>query len=194
MEKERFRQAGLKLEYATLAWNLISFIPMIMLSQAQNSLSLFGFGIDSLIEVLASVVVIWQLKAVSKHNEQLAIKIIGVSFLLLSTYLIVQTFFGLHRQLAPQPSLITIFWLILTALVMFALAAGKQHFGRLLENPVLIAESKVTVIDGLLAVSVLTGLLFIKYLGWSWMDMASTVIIALYGFREAFHSFKSKAK
>jgi len=183
---------GIKLEYATLVWNVISCIPLIIFSRQQNSLALFGFGIDSVIEILASVIVIWQLKAAyNKRDEELAIKCIGVSFILLSVYIIIQAWLNFTSSSIPKPTIISIIWLMITALVMFSLANGKNRIGKKINNPVLLAESKVTVIDGLLAVSVLIGLVFVKYFGWKWMDTISSFVIVFYGMKEAIHAFKS---
>jgi divalent metal cation (Fe/Co/Zn/Cd) transporter len=68
---------------------------------------------------------------------------------------------------------------------MFALAAGKKHTGRQLANPVLIAEGRVTVIDGLLAVAVLLGLVLNAVLGWWWADPAAGLVIVYYAITEA---------
>ena len=67
---------------------------------------------------------------------------------------------------------------------MFALAYGKRRTGRALGNPVLIAESRVTVIDGLLAVAVLLGLV-LNALGWWWADPAAGLVIVYYAVKEA---------
>jgi divalent metal cation (Fe/Co/Zn/Cd) transporter len=72
-----------------------------------------------------------------------------------------------------------------TAAAMFALAHGKSRTGRLLDNPVLTAEARVTVIDGLLAVAVLLGLTLNAALGWWWADPVAGLVIVYYAVREA---------
>jgi multisubunit Na+/H+ antiporter MnhG subunit len=116
-----------KLEYDTLGWNVVSCVPLIIFSRQQHSLALFGFGVDSVIEILASVIVIWQLKAAyNKRHEQLAVKCIGVSFILLSVYIIIQAWLNLTGSFSPKPTIVSIIWLLVTALVMFSLANGKK--------------------------------------------------------------------
>jgi divalent metal cation (Fe/Co/Zn/Cd) transporter len=76
---------------------------------------------------------------------------------------------------------------------MFALAAGKTRTGRALDNPVLTAEGRVTVIDGLLACAVLLGLLLNAAAGWWWADPAAGLVIVYYALREARHTLTPSA-
>ena len=78
-----------------------------------------------------------------------------------------------------------IVWTAVTALAMFALAAGKRRTGRQLGNQVLTTESRVTVIDGLLATAVLVGLVLNATLNWWWADSAAGLVIIYYALREA---------
>lgn len=80
-----------------------------------------------------------------------------------------------------------IVWTAVTAGVMFALAAGKARTGRALANPVLVAESRVTVVDGVLALAVLSGLLLTAVLDWWWADALAGLVIVGYAVREAVH-------
>jgi len=72
----------------------------------------------------------------------------------------------------------------MTAVVMFALAAGKARVGRALDNPVLQTESRVTLVDALLATAVLTGLALNAALGWWWADPIAGYVILFYGLKE----------
>lgn len=181
---------GLFLEYVTLGWNIIGCVIVIFLALKASSLSLFGFGIDSVIEIGASVVVIWQLKLINKDKEVFATKLIGVAFVLLSIYITAQAILAFIHKSHSLPSSFGMLWLLVTAIVMLSLAYGKKKIGTVLQNPVLLAEAKVTVIDGMLAVSVLVGLLLNVYLGWWWADILASLIIVFYGIREAVHVFK----
>jgi divalent metal cation (Fe/Co/Zn/Cd) transporter len=151
---------------------------------AAKSVALAGFGIDSLIEIFASLIVVWQLKAINKAKEQLAGRLIGLAFLLLAAYLAIQSVIVLVARFHPKTSPIGIAWLVLTAVAMFLLAYGKGRTGEALGNPVLQKESKVTVVDGLLAVAVLAGLVLDAALGWWWADPLAALVIVFYGLRE----------
>ncbi|MFX8562008.1 cation transporter, partial [Acinetobacter baumannii] len=83
-----------------------------------------------------------------------------------------------------------IIWTAVTAAVMFALAAGKSAVGRRIGNEVVVTEGRVTLIDGILAASVLAGLLLDAVLGWWWTDAVVGVVIVFYAVREAVHIFR----
>ena len=148
---------GRQLEVATLSWNVVGVVVLAFAAVAARSVALAGFGIDSLIEIGASTVVLWELADVAQSRQRRALRMIGGAFLALAVYLAVPSTFVLVNGNRPHHSPVGIAWTAVTALVMFALAAGKSHIGRALGNPVLTAEARVTMIDGILAVGVLVG-------------------------------------
>ncbi len=84
----------------------------------------------------------------------------------------------------PGHSVAGIIWTAVTAVLMFALAAGKARTGRALDNPVLRTEGRVTTIDGILAVAVLAGLILNAALGWWQADPAAGYVLVYYAARE----------
>jgi len=186
---ERLRRRGLWLEYTTLGWNVVGSALVLVAAVLARSVALAGFGLDSLIEIVASLVVVWQLREMNAaERERRAMRIIGTAFLLLAAYVAGQSTYVLVAQSHPHRSLLGIVWLGLTAVAMFALAAGKRETGRALGNRVLQTEAQVTAIDGLLATAVLAGLIVNAALGWWWADPAAAFVIVYYGLREGSHA------
>ena len=184
-------QRGLRLEYATLAWNVVG-VPILFASAAvAGSAALVAFALDSTIEIFASTVVIWELNG-DPHPDRTrkATRLIGLAFLALAAYLLVQAAVTIAIGHRPDQSPVGMVWIGATALVMFTLAAGKRSTGTALGNPVLLTEAKVTVIDGLLAVSVLAGLALNAAAGWWWADTAASLVIVVYGLREGIHALR----
>ena len=177
-------QRGLRLEYATLAWNVVGSVLVLVAAVAARSVALAGFGLDSLIEIVASAVVVWQLKGTDKRRERMALRVIGVAFVLLALYIATQSLYVLAVGFRPHHSQLGIVWLALTAIAMFTLAYGKSVTGGALGNRVLQTEARVTVIDGVLAVSILVGLVLNAWLGWWWADPLAAFVIVYYGLRE----------
>jgi divalent metal cation (Fe/Co/Zn/Cd) transporter len=176
---------GLRLEYATLGWNVVEVGFLVYAAVAASSLALAGFALDSVIEIFASVVVVWQLRGdVDPERERRAERLIGIAFFGLAVYLIGQTLVTLALDVRPQSSPSGIAWLAATCVVMFCLAAAKARTGRELDSRVLQAEAKVTVVDGSLAAAVLLGLVLNTTLGWWWADIAGGVVVIAYGLRE----------
>ena len=123
-----------------------------------KSVALAGFGLDSLIEIGASTVVLWELAEVNASRQQRALRLIGIAFVGLAIYLGIQSTVVLVVGFHPHHSVVGIAWTASTALIMFALALGKAKTGTALGNPVLQAEGRITLIDGILATAVLVGL------------------------------------
>jgi divalent metal cation (Fe/Co/Zn/Cd) transporter len=183
--RRRLLRRGFALEYATLGWNLAGIVVLAITAVTARSVALAGFGLDSLIEIGASTVVIWELAGTGEARRRRALRLIGGAFALLAAYLAVQSTVVLVLRFHPGPSVGGIVWTALTALVMFALAAGKARTGAALGNPVLSAEGRVTFIDGLLAVAVLAGLGLNATLGWWWADPLAGYVLVYYAGREA---------
>jgi divalent metal cation (Fe/Co/Zn/Cd) transporter len=175
---------GYALEYVTLTWNAAGIVVLAIAAVTAQSVALAGFGLDSLIEIGASTVVIWELSGTSAERQRRGLRLIGYAFAALAIYLLAQSTVVLAAGYHPQHSVLGIIWTAATAAVMFALAAGKVRTGRALENPVLRTEGRVTMIDGILASAVLVGLVLNAGLGWWWADPAAGYLLVFYAARE----------
>jgi len=164
---------GRQLEAATLTWNIIGIAILAVAALRAHSVALAGFGLDSLIEIGASTVVLWELSGTGQARQRKALRLITGAFLALAAYLTIQTAVVLATAHHPHHSPLGVAWTAATAIAMFALAYGKNHASQALRNPVLTTESRVTVIDGLLACAVLLGLLLNALLDWWWADPAA---------------------
>lgn len=180
----RLLRRGYVLESITLGWNVVGVLILAVAAVSARSVALAGFGLDSLIEIGASTVVLWELSGTGEARQRKALRLIGIAFMLLATYLAIQSLVVLLTRFAPHPSPVGIAWTGVTALVMFTLAAGKAHTGRALDNPVLLTEGRVTLIDGILATAVLVGLVLNATLGWWWADPLAAFVLVYYAFRE----------
>ena len=175
---------GFTLEYITLAWNVIGIVVLALAAISARSVALAGFGLDSLIEIGASTVVIWELSGTGEDRQRRGLRLIGYAFTALAIYLLIQSTVVLVTSYHPRHSVPGIIWTALTAVAMFALAAGKARTGQALGNPVLLTEGRVTAIDGILAVAVLLGLTLNAAAGWWWADPAAGYVLVYYAARE----------
>lgn len=184
---DRLLRRGRLLEWATLAWNVVGVVVLATLVAESGSVALAGFGADSLIEIGASAVVLWELADTGARRRRAALRLIGVAFALLTVYLGVQSTVALVAGHHATPTVGGVLWTALTAVVMFGLAAGKRSVGAALRNPVLQTEARVTVVDGFLAVAVLVGLVLDAAAGWWWADPLAGYVLAGYAAHEALH-------
>jgi divalent metal cation (Fe/Co/Zn/Cd) transporter len=190
---------GFWLEYLTLGWNVVGSAIVLVAAFSARSVALAGFGLDSLIEIFASVVVIWQLAAlrtaeeggastaahqVAQRREKVALRLIGLAFFGLAISVALQSLFTVLSQRHPLPSMIGLAWLAATLIAMLLLALGKRITGAQLGNPVLMTEARVTLIDAALAGAVLLGLALNALFGWWWADPLAGLIIVYYGAKE----------
>jgi divalent metal cation (Fe/Co/Zn/Cd) transporter len=176
---------GRRLEATTLGWNVAGLVALGVATVQAHSVALFGFGLDSVIEIGASTVVLWELADTARDRQRRALRLIGWAFVALAAYLVVQSTLVLAIGYRSHHSLLGIVWTALTAAVMFALAAGKAHTGAVLDNPVLQTEGRVTAIDAILACAVLAGLVLHSAFGWWWADPVAGYVLVFYALREA---------
>jgi divalent metal cation (Fe/Co/Zn/Cd) transporter len=190
-EPARLLRRGRILEGVTLAWNVAGIVVLAIASIAARSVALAGFGLDSLIEIGASTVVLWELAGTGADRQRRALRLIGAAFVALALYLAVQSAIVLATGYHARPSPLGITWTAVTAAAMFALAAGKGRTGRALGNPVLSTEGRVTLVDGILALAVLLGISLNAAAGWWWADPLAALVIVFYAAREAREIFGS---
>ncbi|WP_406482191.1 cation transporter [Streptomyces sp. NBC_01615] len=181
----RLLRRGFALEWTTLAWNVVGIVVLATAAIAAQSVALAGFGLDSLIEIGASTVVIWELSGTGEDRQRKAMRMIGIAFIALAAYLLVQSTWVLASGFHAHRSPVGTVWTAITAAVMFALAYGKARTGTALDNPVLKTEGRVTLIDGLLATAVLLGLVLNAAFGFWWADPLAGYVIVYYGIKEA---------
>ena len=162
-DRARLLRVGLLLEYVTLGWNVIGVVVLALAAIRAGSVALAGFGLDSLVEIGASIVVVWQLTGTAAERERTAMRLIGVAFMLLAVYIAVQSLYVVVRGDQPAVSLAGIVWTAVTCVAMLALAYGKTRVGAALDNPVLRTEGRVTLVDAYLAGAVLVGLVSTRY-------------------------------
>jgi divalent metal cation (Fe/Co/Zn/Cd) transporter len=188
-ERRRLERLGSRLQWATIGWNTMEVFVTIGLGLAARSLALIAFGLDSLVEVFASLVIIWHLHpGAAGHQagrDRRALRLVGVAFAVLAIYLVVAGVRQLVSRGEPDSSPLGIAYLAVTALVMFGLAHWKRGVGRALESDPFGAEASMTFLDGCLATSILVALALNLVLGWWWADPAAALLIGAVAAREA---------
>jgi divalent metal cation (Fe/Co/Zn/Cd) transporter len=176
---------GLRLEYATLGWNVLGVVVLAAAAVGAGSVALAGFGLDSAIEIFASLVVVRELRGDDDPDrERIALRRIGGAFVALSVYVTVQAVVVFATGPHPDSSPLGIAWTAATAVVMLALATGKAVTGKRLGHAVLRTEARVTLVDAALATAVLTGLALNAAAGWWWADPIAGLVVVGYGIRE----------
>jgi hypothetical protein len=175
-----------------LGWNVVGVVVLAWSAISARSVALAGFGLDSLIEIGASVVVVWELTGTGESRQRRALRLIGSGFALLALYLFIQGVAVLLARHHAGHSIPGIMWTALTAVAMFLLAFGKARTGAALDNVVLRTEGRVTLVDGILATSVLAGLALNAVLNWWWADPLAGFVLVYYAGRECAGIFRQR--
>ena len=116
---------GFALEYLTLGWNMAGIVVLAIAAISARSVALAGFGLDSLIEIGASTVVIWELSGTGAERQRRGLRLIGHAFAALAIYLLVQSSVVLASGYHSRHSVPGIAWTAVTAAVMCLLAARQ---------------------------------------------------------------------
>ena len=117
-ERGRLLRRGRRLEATTLGWNVAGIVALAIATVQARSVALFGFGLDSLIEIGASTVVLWELADTAHDRQARALRLIGWAFVALAAYLAVQSTVVLAVGYRSHHSLLRVIWTALTAAVM----------------------------------------------------------------------------
>jgi divalent metal cation (Fe/Co/Zn/Cd) transporter len=168
-----------RLELLTIAWNVVEVFVAVGLGIAAGSLALVAFGLDSLVEIFASGVVLWQLRGDGHARTRHAMLLVALAFFALAVVLFVGAVSTLATGHRADDSAWGVAYLGVTAVVMFTLAWRKWRLGAQLGNHPLEHEARITFLDGCLATGVLAALAFAIAFGWWWADPLAAAAVAV---------------
>jgi len=195
--QEALSRRARQLEYCTTGWNSLEAVVAISTGLASHSLALVAFGLDSCVEVVASIVVLWHLggepENIDPARSQRAMRLIAAAFGVLGTYLLADTIRSLITRSVSQPSGIGILFMAATVVVMLVLARAKRRTGLTLNSRPLIANASMTLIDGCLASGVLLALVADRLIGWWWADPLAAGLVGLIALNEARQNWTSQS-
>lgn len=185
--RELLVRRGNRLTWATLGYNSLEAVLSIGAGIAAGSVALIGFGVDSVIELSSSTAALWRLRADAapgdrERAERHALRFIGVCFLLLAAYVLVDALQTLFTRATPEESPLGIAIAIGSLIVMPLLARAKRRVAAALESGALRAEARQTELCTWLSAILLAGLLLNATVGWWWADpVAALAMVPLIG-------------
>jgi divalent metal cation (Fe/Co/Zn/Cd) transporter len=195
--QDRLRSRGVRLEWLTNAWNAMEVIVTVTLGWRARSLGLVAFGLDSLVEIFASTVVIRNLQDErddpGDRRIHRALRLIALAFWVLAAFLLVTSTRSLALGSRPDHSPFGVAFLGVTAVVMFGLATLKRRTGWAVDSETLRAEATMTMLDGCLATAVLVSLVLNARLGWWWTDATAALVVAAFAVYEGLDQWRDAA-
>jgi divalent metal cation (Fe/Co/Zn/Cd) transporter len=185
-----YRKA-LNLEYFTVGYNILEAIASIFIGATAGSIALVGFGLDSVVESLSGLILIWRLrqhKTASEEDEKSiekkAMSFVALTFILLGLYVLFESVYKLLYAEIPDASLPGIIIALLSLIIMPVLSYKKKEVGSKIGSRALVADSEETLACAALSVPLLLGLLANYFFGFWQADPIAAIIIVLFLFRE----------
>jgi cation diffusion facilitator family transporter len=176
--RQALHRRALWLEYFTVGWNVIEGVVAIGAGIIAGSVALVGFGVDSSIEVISALGLLWRLRtagpeasvAEESGAERRALYVVAATFFLLAAYITVEAVTSLLGQEEPDRSTVGLVLSVLSLVIMPALAWSKQRTGRQMGSRALIADAAETWVCSYLSLALLAGVGLHALFGWWWAD------------------------
>jgi divalent metal cation (Fe/Co/Zn/Cd) transporter len=186
-ERDRLILYAKLLAWTSLAWMTAEGVIAVVAGITAGSIALIGFGIDSAIEGMASVIIIWRFwgaRALSEAAERRAQKLVAVQFFVLAPYVAVESVRALVTGHEAETSWLGIGLTIGSAALMPAFGMAKQRVGAKLGSAATRAEGTQNMLCAYLSLAVLAGLLGNTLFGAWWLDPLAGLFIAFVAVRE----------
>jgi divalent metal cation (Fe/Co/Zn/Cd) transporter len=180
--REVYVRRGERLEYFTIGYNTLEGVTSIVAGLIARSVSLVGFGLDSLIEVTSGAALLWRLHhdldlSRREQVERVALRTVGACFIALALYILYESGSMLIRHVPPKRSIFGIVIAAISVIVMPLLARAKRRVARQIGSGAMHADSKQADFCSYLSATLLGGLLLNAMLGWWWMDPAAGLVM-----------------
>jgi len=165
---------------------------------AAGSVVLFGFGLDSLIEVFSALIVVWRLmvhrqEARREGVDAVGVRFVGVCFVALACYVSYDATLGLvHREL-PSESIPGILLAAFSVVAMPMLARAKRRLAVEIDSAALSADSIQSDLCAYLSGILLLGLGLNALFGWWWADPVAALLMVPIILREGYQALKGKS-
>ncbi len=183
---------GIWIEVVTIAWMTIEASIAISIGYMTRSVSLQGFGIDSIIELIAGGILLWRLLVEQRGGttdaieqaERRAVWVTALSLFALSIYIVGDSAFALIIQSRPEASWWGIGLAIAAAIFMPVLWQGKLRVARRIGSAALKADAACSATCAYMSFTLLAGLLLNRLFGWWWADPLAALVLVYFIIRE----------
>ncbi|WP_410641605.1 cation transporter [Amycolatopsis sp. lyj-346] len=181
---------ALALQYVTIGYNVVEGVIAISAGLAAASVALVGFGIDSGVEVVSALLIAVRLRAairtgvVDERKERRALRFVALTFFALGAVIFAESVREIVIGAKPEKSLIGIVLTGVSMVTMPFLAAVKRRTGLAMNSRIIVADAAETRLCVWLSVTTFLGLVAYAVLGWTWLDAAAGLVIALFAVHE----------
>jgi divalent metal cation (Fe/Co/Zn/Cd) transporter len=190
---------ALRLSYFTVIYNVVEGVVSVVFAFISGSSALLGFGIDSFVESLSGMIMIWRFSrasnisiAADQRKEKVAIRLVGLSLMILGGYVVYESCTMLYLSERPTRNPAGIVVAIVSLIVMPILFVMKRRTAAELKSRSLAADAKQTLACMLLSVALLLGS-GLHYLFGIWQaDPLAGLVIAAFLIREGYKAWNEQ--
>lgn len=186
-QNDRLRRRAIRLEYFTIAWNVVEAAVALVAGWVASSIALEGFGLDSIIETISGLTLLWRLTQPpleAERAEKRAVRIVGMTFFALAAYVSYEAAADLWLHRVPQFSLPGLILAAASLIAMPVLGLAKRHAARQLNSRALAADAIETLLCSYLSATLLVGLALSGWFGWWWADPIAALGMVAFMIRE----------
>lgn len=176
--------AAIRVSLFSVFWSIVVGAAALVSGVSAGSLALVGFGLDSVIDSSASVVLVWRFRVEradalrAERVERVAERTIGITLVVIALYIVAGAVHALFSHSGPASTVVGDALAIASLLVLPALAIKKRAIARGLDSRALRGDSVLTAAGAVLALVTLGALMLNSALGWWWADSVAALLIA----------------
>lgn len=200
LQLKKYYKQALWLSVITVVYNIAEGLFSVYFGLTDETLALFGFGLDSFIETISAIGITIMILRISKNDdsvksefEVIALKITGWCFYGLSFILLVSGIFNIIKGQKPETTLPGVIITLISIISMLLLIQAKRNTGRKLNSAPILADANCNVVCVYMSVVVLVSSALYEIFKIGWFDLLGTAGIIYFSFKEGFEAFE-KAK
>ncbi len=197
---QRYWQYALWLAIFTIFYNLLEGLISIFFGISDETLTLFGFGVDSFIEVMSGIGILAMVLRIRQHPdtprsqfEKSALRVTGTSFYLLAVGLAMTAIYNLFTAHKPETTIPGLIISVISIAVMWLLVIGKRRVGRALNSSPILADANCTMVCIYMSFVLLVSSLVYQFTGFGFVDSLGALGLIYFSYNEGKESFEKAA-
>ena len=197
---DRYWNYALWLAVFTILYNLAEGLISIFFGLSDETLTLFGFGVDSFIEVMSGVGILAMVLRIRQNPdtprssfERTALRITGTSFYILVVGLAVTAIYNIVVRHKPETTLPGLIISVISIAVMWALVASKRKVGRALDSSPILADANCTLVCIYMSLVLLASSLVYELTGFGFVDSLGAIGLIYFSYNEGKEAFEKAA-
>jgi divalent metal cation (Fe/Co/Zn/Cd) transporter len=184
----------------TIFYNLAEGLISIFFGISDETLTLFGFGVDSFIEVMSGIGILAMVLRIRQHPdtsrsqfERTALRVTGTSFYLLVGGLAISAIYNLFTAHKPETTLPGLIISVISIAIMWALVMGKRKVGHTLDSSPILADANCTMVCIYMSLVLLASSLIYELTGFGFVDSIGALGLIYFSYNEGRESFEKAA-